>query len=72
MAKRLTEIVIERQENQKNAWYVYADQPYDDVIRKVEGVIKILRHPGEAHVVVYIDPRYDADELDREIVELCR
>lgn len=67
MAKKLKEIVIDRTEK---TWYVYVDPEYDEAIRNVKGVASI----GRATYCLYvtIDPRYDADDLEREIIELCR
>lgn len=70
MAKRMTEIFIE---HVPGGWYVYVDEKYDAEIAKVPGIRAAVRNPSLPGVLVVLqDPRYDIDELEREVKELCR
>ncbi len=70
MAKRLTEIFIE---HVPGGWYVYVDQNYDAQIAKLAGVRGSFRTENLPGVLVVLqDPRYDVEELEQQVRELCR
>jgi hypothetical protein len=69
MAKRVSEIVIERKDL---CWTVWADPQFDEEIKRVAGVSNAFRLTQVGSLTVFTDPRYDQDDLERELIELCR
>ena len=73
MAKRLTEAVVDRGETGTlSNWHVYVDHIYDADIQRIEGVFRVVRDNHNSYLIVYVDPRYDWDEIEQEIIECCR
>lgn len=70
MAKRLKEIELDRRN--PHEWAVFVDPAYDKDIASVQGVLNYKRLATQGIAVFTPDPRYDWDDLAREIIELCR
>ena len=69
MAKKLIEVYVMRTDPY---WWVYAEPRFVADIIKIGGVMQANWDEPMKVIVVRVDPRYDHDELEREIVELCR
>ena len=70
MARKLKPLHIDR--DLGHTWLVYVDAKYDAQIATIEGIADAFRDDRGGILYVKIDPRFDPDDVEREITELCR
>ena len=68
MAKRKSEIEVNHIAG--NAYRVWADDGFVDKARKIEGIQEISPRKVDGAWTLWVDPRYDADEVIAEIEAL--